>query len=470
MQPLLGVGNFITAHINEELAWEDTALHPSEVAYVLAVRDAALKLPTETPEEIQNLMSFIVQPGNVKLDEELGHEITLDDPFLNLSWLSFGMHLAHPSIFLPYGFDGMYHFVPKIAETFGIPLQPVPAKKDHLARWLYFGQLCLALQEFRALQGMNIPELLAFMYDFSISFIDSENSDDLPAPRNAWLLLGGGAKDGDYGWLQEAAPDAQSHWQGNLEMRRGDVCIMYVRSPISSIHSLWRAIEDGYEDPFFHYKHAVQIGQPQRLPNLHFQDLANDIVFSENKYVKANLQGASGKALTYSEYEHLLKILALRGEISSNLPHFPEQEEVELTALANERDVEIRLIEPLLQRAGLEAADWVRQLPVRVGRGERVYPDYAIGVTGKAPELRVRALVEAKYRAAGEKDWREAFFQAKAYGMRLGARVIITAAAEGLRLYKRRHDDFDFLQGQQYRWSELKEGENLRQLSQLLRK
>ena len=470
MQPFLGVGDFIAAHSDEELAWEDAALHTSDVKYILAVRDAARKMPADTPEQIQSLMSYIIEPGNVNLSEDSDDEITLDDPFVNLNYLSFGLHLAFPEIFLPYGFSGRYYFIPKIAEAFGIPLLQVPSKKDHLARWLYFGHLCLAFQEFRALQGMSTSELLAFVYDFAVNFVDSENSDDLPAPRNAWLLLGGGAKEGDYGWLQEAAPDAQSHWQGNLDMRRGDVCIMYVRSPISSIHSLWRAVEDGYEDPFFHYKHAIQIGRPQKLPNLHFQDLASDNIFSENKYVKANLQGASGKALTYSEYEHLLDILGKHGELPSDLPHFPEQEEVELTALANERDVEIRLIEPLLQRAGLAAADWVRQLPVRVGRGERVYPDYAIGVTGKAPELRVRALVEAKYRAAGEKDWREAFFQAKAYGMRLGARVIITAAADGLRLYKRRHDDFDFLQGQQYRWGELKEGENLRQLSQLLRK
>ncbi len=470
MQSLLGVGDFITAYSDEELAWEDAALEISEIEYILAVRDAALKLPINTPEQIQSLMCSILESGNITLSEETGGELTLDDPFFRLPWLSFGLHLAHPDIFLPYGFVGKYYLVPKIAETFGIALPPVPAKKDYLARWLYFGQLCLAFQEFRGLQGMNIPELLSFMYDFSISFVDSENPDDLPAPRNAWLLLGGGEKDGDYGWLEEAAPDAQSHWQGNLDMRRGDVCVMYVRSPISAIHSLWRAVEDGYEDPFFHYKHAVQIGNPLRLPNLQFRDLAVDSVFSENKYMKANLQGASGKALTYSEYEHLLKILALRGEMPSKLPHFPEQEDVKLTALANERDVEIHLIEPLLKRAGLETADWVRQLSVRVGRGERVYPDYAIGVTGKAPELRVRALVEAKYRAAGEKDWREAFFQAKAYGMRLGARVIITAAADGLRLYKRRYDDFDFLQGQHYLWSELQEGENLRQLSQLLRK
>lgn len=104
-----------------------------------------------------------------------------------------------------------------------------------------------------------------------------------------------------------------------------------------------------------------------------------------------------------------------------------------------------------------------------MGRGERVYPDYAIGLTGKAPEHRVRALVEVKYRAAGERDWREAFLQAKSYGLRLGAKVILTAAAEGVRVYGRKNDDFEFAQGTELKWADLQEGENLRWLGRLLK-
>ena len=70
---------------------------------------------------------------------------------------------------------------------------------------------------------------------------------------------------------------------------------------------------------------------------------------------------------------------------------------------------------------------------------------------------------------AGERDWREAFWQAKSYGMRLGAQVIVTAAAEGVRIYRRSKDDFDFAQCDRQPWSALAEGETLRHLGRLLR-
>lgn len=180
------------------------------------------------------------------------------------------------------------------------------------------------------------------------------------------------------------------------------------------------------------------------------------------------MQGASGKALTHGEYERILQMLGTKADLPAGVPHFKPQRAVDLSALADERDVEIQLIEPLLQRAGLEPEDWVRQLSVRMGRGERVYPDYAIGLTGVAPEQRAKALVEVKYRAAGERDWREAFLQVKSYGLRLGARVILTAAAEGVRVYEKKNDDFDFASGQHYAWADLQGGETLRRLGRLL--
>lgn len=192
-------------------------------------------------------------------------------------------------------------------------------------------------------------------------------------------------------------------------------------------------------------------------------------MLGENRYVKANLQGASGKALSRTEYHRFLDLMAVQGALPEGIPSFPETEAVNLADLASERDVEVKLVEPLLHRVGLEAQDWQRQLPVRMGRGERVYPDYAIGLTGQAPEQRVRALVEVKYRAGGERAWRDAFLQVKSYGLRLGASVILTAAAEGVRVYERRNDDFDFAQGTELTWAELQEGERLRWLGRLLR-
>ena len=69
-------------------------------------------------------------------------------------------------------------------------------------------------------------------------------------------------ENGDLDWMDEQQAVTEVNWQGSLDMRRGDVCLMYVRSPVSAVHSLWRVVEDAYVDPFFHYKQSVQIGSP----------------------------------------------------------------------------------------------------------------------------------------------------------------------------------------------------------------
>ena len=467
LAPFLSVGDWIALLADDTQTPENLPMGEEDLAFVDAVRAAAAAVPASTPEEVRALLTRLVESGTVQLSDDEDDLLSLQDPFMNLPLLSLGLHLAHPDVFLPYGFVGHYHFVPKIAETFGLALPPVPAKKEHLERWLYFGTFCAAFQEFRRANDLTLPELLAFMYDFSVNYVAEEQDAELPEPRNAWLLIGG-VENGDLAELDASEPASRTHWQGNLDMRRGDVCVMYVRSPVSAVHSLWRVLEDAYEDPFFHYKHAVQIGWPVPLPRLHFRALVADPLLGENRYVKANLQGASGKALTHAEYERVLQLAATLGGVPADVPHFPVREVVKLADLANERDVEVKLVEPLLQRLGLSPTDWIRQLPVRMGRGERVYPDYAIGVSGVAPELRVRALVEVKYRAPGERAWRDAFLQAKSYGLRLGAAAIMTAAAEGVHVYPRQHDDFTFTQGQFYAWNQLQEGDAVRLLARTL--
>lgn len=234
---------------------------------------------------------------------------------------------------------------------------------------------------------------------------------------------------------------------------------MYIRSPVKAVHSLCRVVEDAYEDPFFHYKQAVQLGQFQKVPRIPFRELAAAPVMAQSQHIKRNLQGMSGQMLSRSEYLDILDLLKAKGFDLAQAPQLPEESAVNLTELANERDVERLLLEPLLKRMGV--TDWVRQLPVRMGRGERVYPDYAIGVTGQFPEQRVRALVEVKYRAPGERAWRDAFLQAKSYALRLGARTLLLAAAEGVRVYRRAQDDFTFSSGKEYRWDDLREGRTL---------
>ncbi|TSA82144.1 type I restriction enzyme HsdR N-terminal domain-containing protein [Deinococcus detaillensis] len=449
------------------IEWKAEPLPEESVRVVQAVKDYASQFPTSSPEQVEALLKALVTQGQVQLSDEADDVLDTAWAMEDVQLVSLGLHLAHPDTFVPYGFKtmgfpGLHQELLQIAAAFDIPLPVVAAKNDTLGRWLYFGQFSAALQAFRQRHDLTVPGLLAVLYHFGPLYVQSEARDELPAPRHAWLLVGNGKQDNDYGALEAMTPEDVTHWQGSLDMQRGDVCVMYVRSPVKEVHSLLRVMEDAYVDPFFHYKHAVQIGEIQRVPRIPFQALKADPVFGASSHIGRNLQGTSGQMLSSAEYNAVLNLLATRGLDLSKVPRLAEHAETDLTDLSNERDVEVKLVEPLLRRLGLTEKDWIRQLPVRMGRGERNYPDYAIGVTGTHPEQRVHALVEVKYRASGELAWKDAFQQAMSYGMRLGAQTLLLAAADGVRFYQRRHDQFTFESGEERAWSELRDDVLLR--------
>ncbi|CAM4088410.1 hypothetical protein [Deinococcus marmoris] len=237
LEPFLGVGQWVGAQTVEGMDWEDAPLDEEDLQFIVAIRDAARQFPVETPDQVQRLLTDLMDNGTVKLSEGEDDVLTLDDAFSNLSLVSLGLHLAYPETFLPYGLTGHYYLVSRVSETFGIPLPPVPPKKDRLARWLYYGHWCAAFQEFRQLSGLTLPELLAFLHDFSVNYVYDTGQGELPEPRNAWLLIGG-VENGDLEWMEEQQAVTEVNWQGSLDMRRGDVCLMYIRSPVSAVHSL----------------------------------------------------------------------------------------------------------------------------------------------------------------------------------------------------------------------------------------
>jgi len=106
-------------------------------------------------------------------------------------------------------------------------------------------------------------------------------------------------------------------------------------------------------------------------------------------------------------------------------------------------------------------ADWVRQYRVRMGRGERVRPDYAIGFQGVAGEEIVQMLVEAKHRISTSKALHEAYVQARSYAERLRAHTMVLCAVEGLWIFRRIHGSFSSEIFEQFGWLQANEGKHL---------
>jgi hypothetical protein len=245
---------------------------------------------------------------------------------------------------------------------------------------------------------------------------------------------------------------------------------MWCASPRSYLHSVWRVINNGFNDPFFYHYATIRVGRPVKVPPVRFAELAQHPLLAQKPAVRAHLQGASGTAFSVEDYAAICDLLRAKGFDISQLPPPPAAEEYGGALLATERDVEITLLEPLLQRLGFAETDWVRQLPIRMGRGERYYPDYALGADATHGEEAAAAIVECKLDIETERELRDAFVQAKSYALRLQASVLALAARRGLWVYRRREDGYSPDHFVFKTWRELAHPDILHEISLLLGK
>jgi len=385
----------------------------------------------------------------------------------HIAGISWGLHCFAPELFVPYLFRTKFHQFEAICAELEIAMPRLPGKASAPERAMYYFELNAVLQDFRAEHGMTPDELNAFLYGFATRAVPIEEVDPLPEPARAWLLLG---SPDDAPWLDAAGDDSRSHWQGGYDIRPGDICVMWCRSPRSYVHSVWRATSSGFADPFFYYYRTVWIARPLKVPPITFAEIQADPVWSQKPAVRAHFQNSSGKEITRQEYDALLRMFESKGFDTGPLPKLQEVSlGLDPTELERESDVEEKLLEPLLEKLGLKKRDWRRQVPLRMGRGIRVYPDYVLGLRGDRGDESARAIIEAKLRISGPRDLDEAFSQAASYAARLRAEVLCLCAAEGLWLYRRENGRFRRSTVKEVRWSDVGEPAVLRELGELLR-
>ena len=455
----------------DEMPTDYPETDPSNVEFIKAVKDFAAKKCVESIQQATELFDHLVTTGLPFQfpDDTEATTFTAEDITDLIQYVSIGLHLAHPDYFIPYGFVNSFADLQRISELFKLALPPIPTKKDIRGRERYYAQLNNAFYEFRKSYELSSAEMCAFLHDFALRFLIG-NSNTLPEPSKVWLITGNTGENGDFEWLEDAVdnPTSLSHWQGNLNTRQGDVLLMYCVSPHSQIHSVWRAATDGFVDPFFHYHSTIWIEQPIKTAPVTFREMKADPLLSQNGYIRANLQGPSGKPFTVREYDAILAIMASKGQDVSQLPRPRTVSFLPSTELQNERDVEVSLIEPLLLRLGYTEEDWLRQMRLRMGRGERIYPDYVFGAETKRGEERADMVLEAKFTISGDKALRESYAQAVSYAYRLRAEVVMLGAREGLWLFRQKRGSFSLTHFSFYDWDALQHPDTLFGLSKLL--
>ena len=386
------------------------------------------------------------------------------DKLAKLDVISLFLYLKDPEHYIPYFFTNRFFLLERVFQSFDIPLPIPPSKQKYRDRFLYYGNLCREIYEFRKKYSLDYIELNCFLYDFSLKTLpDFINTDELPDAIN--IYISGGTKE-DTDLLGKNGETYRTFWQGNPQTKIGDIILLYSLSPYSGLTAIFRAVSPTYYDPFSYYPERVWVGFPIVIQTIHLSELKSNPVWKEKGLVKANMQGVNGRECTSDEYNAIIEILKSKNFDVSILPKLPFLDEPDFRNLNYERDVEITLLEPLLKRLGFDEDDWLRQMTLRMGRNDRVFPDYALFANDRRGEESAQFIWEAKYRIANERQLKDAFLQAKSYALRLGCDGFGLVALEGVWI-STRQDDFKWERLKKFSWSELKQEENFSRLTRL---
>lgn len=340
-----------------------------------------------------------------------------------------------PGLFVPYYFKYNFNVFEAIAKEFGIDLPPLPAKKDYKDRFFYYGKICTVLQIFREEQNMTLFELCAFLYDFAPKYVggvDSYIVTDLPSPKSAYFI--GGCKDDAF--LSDD-PEIIALWQCNPDTRVGDAIVMYLKTPISAVDSVWRSVSIGFNDPFFYYYRCTYIAKPIKIKQISQEGLKRDSVFKELPIVKKNMQGINGVELYPSVYNHLLDMA------KSDLPRFDFNIDSNKQGLKREKDVEDKIVKPFLKRLGYAEDEYVQQLQIRVGNHNfKLIPDFTINPVVANGHHSAKYHIEVKYSIQSSKILEEVKIQARSYAKQLGTEYSVIVDKERIWI-SAKSDDYE---------------------------
>ena len=355
----------------------------------------------------------------------------------SLCFISTDLSISFPNYFIPYYYRMNFNVLQKIADTFDFVLPAIPAKKDYRRRFDYYLEISKTFLAFMEENGLSVYELYAFLYDFSPKYvggIDSYLIKDLPAPRCAYFI---GADQNDRFLTQDK--NVVTIWQCNPETRAGDMIVMYLKTPISAVSSIWRACSLGFIDPFFFYYRCVYISEPTEIKPITLSGLRSDRIFKELPIVRKNMQGINGVELYPSAYNHLVKVS------KAKVPMLEYNETKTDGEFINEKAVETKLIKPLIMKLGYEESDYKQQMYVELGNHNKaLIPDFVLLPNERRGFSSGFAVIEAKRSIKSEKELQEAMVQARSYAKILTAKYCVVASMEKIWV-SQRNDGYDQL-------------------------
>ena len=371
--------------------------------------------------------------------EDYGNQADIFAEFsFMLPFYSTNFTILYPDTYIPYYYRFNYNVLQKIANTFDIELPAIPAKKDYKKRFFHYADVSKALITFGKENDLSKYELYAFLYDFAPKYIGGTESyiiKDLPEPHSAYFI---GAAESDRSLYENKS--IVTSWQCSPETRAGDMIVMYIRTPVSAVNSIWRACSLGFIDPFFFYYRCVYISSPIGIKPFSLTDIKKDPVFKELPIVRKNMQGINGVELKPSVYNYLV------GKSKARVNMLEYVETKCNGEYSREKDVEEKLIVPLIQKLGYEEDDYKRQMYVEIGNhNNTLIPDFVLLPNERRGSASAFAIIEAKRSIPDAKKLEDVMVQAKSYAKLLTARYCVVAAQEKIWIAERRDNYVSFV-------------------------
>ena len=368
--------------------------------------------------------------------------------------LSYALSFAHPEYFFPNLYPFRFEAFVRLCGSYeDLDVPEIPKKSDYKGRYMYYMEMCRMFHDFRARYGLSPAELCAFLYDFAPRTIEEADGADhgaLPEPSSIWCIGG-------------SVPDPGGLWQCSEETRRGDILLYYQKSPVSAFTHILRADSDGLVDPFFHYYSRAYLRDSVSVPHIGLEEMKSDGRLAALPLVRKNLQGVNGWPLKNGDYLNILAILREKGFNTSSLPMLPVMEFRAGHRISLEKDVEEYLLNPWLRECGVSDGDYVRQMPLHMGRGVVKYPDYAVFADVSDGYETAAVIIEAKLEIKTNKEREEAFKQARSYALRLEADYTMLCDRNSIWIYK----GADRVRYERYSWAELRTPEVFARMKRL---
>lgn len=398
--------------------------------------------------------------NSIKKYYKVRNNIDVLDIFIsNQVYITTQLAIEYPEIFVPYYFYGNFNILSYIVETFQINLdiKNLPSKKDYKERFMYYGKICKAFQDFRENNNLSIPELWAFMYDYGPKCVGGLQyiKNDLPEPRNAFLI--GGSKNDVF---LESLDNKNniSLWQCNPDTQTGDMIVMYLRTPYSKLDSVWRSVCEGFIDPFFWYYRCTYISKPKKLHHKNrftLKEMRTNNILNQLPIVKKNMQGVNGVELSPSIYNYIV-------EKNEDIKKIKYKQISNTTKISTEHDVEVKLLEPLLEKLGWKKCDYITQFSVKIGRKEKIIPDYVILPTYTPYRETARFIWEVKKSINNTKQLEKDCGQVISYARRLKSPGCALISQEGVWIMQNT-DDYENIIFKAT-WNELKKDDIFKKL------